>query len=123
MNSWKTKWHDNCKASYTVNVSAQIKELIVQNEERSKKDARKRFKLISLESKALFDPLNYQLICAQCSPSNMCSRHGHISFCTDRGPKPNTNAAVTKNGPKRVCQRLVSLASQYHHHSLEQSHH
>ena len=32
--------------------------------------------------------------------------HGHIAFCSDHGPKPNSKAKLTKNGPTRVYQRI-----------------
>ena len=71
----------------TVNVSAKIEELILQSE--------------------FFNPLNYQLIRAQCSPSNICPRYEHFLLCTDRGPKLNNlKAKVTKTWPDRVCQRI-----------------
>ena len=44
MNSWKNKWHDTCKARYTLTFGDKIKEYIVQNEEK------------------LFDPLNYAVM-------------------------------------------------------------
>ena len=65
-----------------------------------------RFKLITYEHEALKDPFNYQIIYKKCSPTSMCPRHGHISFCSDHGPKPNPNAKLTKNGPTRVYQRI-----------------
>ena len=89
MNSWKTKWHDSCRARYTVIFGDKIKELVVPNEDKSKKDSKKRFKLITYEHEALKDPFNYQIICKKCSPTSMCPRHGHIAFCSDHGPKPN----------------------------------
>ena len=106
MNSWKTKWHDSCRARYTVIFGDKIKELVVPNEDKSKKDSKKRFKLITYEHEALKDPFNYQIICKKCSPTSMCPRHGHIAFCSDHGPKPNPNAKLTKNGPTRVYQRI-----------------
>ena len=36
MNSWKTKWHDSCRARYTVIFGDKIKELIVLNEDYGK---------------------------------------------------------------------------------------
>ena len=102
MNSWKTKWHNSCRARYTVIFGDKIKQFITQNKDQSKKHSQKRFKLISLEHEALKDPLNYQIICKKCSPTSMCPRHGHIAFCSDHGPKPNPKAKVTKNGPTRI---------------------
>ena len=106
MNSWKTKWHDSCKARYTVTFGDKVKEFVTLNEDKSKKDSKKRFKLISHEHEALKDPLNYQVICKTCSPTSTCPRHGHIAFCSDNGPKPNPKAKLTKNGPTRLCQRI-----------------
>ena len=74
MNSWKTKWHNSCRARYTVIFGDKIKQFITQNEDQSKKHSQKRFKLISLEHEALKDPLNYQIICKKCSPTSICPR-------------------------------------------------
>ena len=106
MNSWKSKWHDRCNARFTLSFSNQIQELIIENEARSKKECKKRYKLISFENEALFNTLNYQIICPSCHPSVSCPRHSHISYCTDPGPKPNPKAKVTKNGPTRISQRV-----------------
>ena len=92
MNSWKSKWHDTCNARFTLSFSNQIQELIIENEARSKKECKKRYKLISFENEALFNTLNYQIICPSCHPSVSCPRHSHISYCTDTGPKPNPKA-------------------------------
>ena len=106
MNSWKNKWHDSCNARFTLSFSDQIKELIIENEARSKKECKKRFKLITFQHEALFNPLNYNIICPSCYPSVPCSRHSHLSYCSDTGPKPNPKAKVTKNGPTRIAQRV-----------------
>ena len=94
MNSWKNKWHDSCNARFTLSFSDQIKELIIENEARSKKECKKRFKLITFQHEALFNPLNYNIICPSCYPSVPCSRHSHLSYCSDTGPKPNPKAKV-----------------------------
>ena len=36
MNSWKTKWHDSCRARYTVTFGDKVKEFITLNEDKSK---------------------------------------------------------------------------------------
>ena len=106
MNSWKNKWHDTCKARYTLTFGDKIKEHIVQNEEKSKTDLKKRYKLVTFEHPDLFDPLNYAVMSKKCTPSLQCPRHGHISFCSETGPKPNPKAIMTKNGPTRISQRV-----------------
>ena len=48
----------------------------------------------------------YTVICKKCNHDSVCSRHSHISFCTNVGPNPNPKHKLTRNGPDRVFQRI-----------------
>ena len=63
VNSHRTKTHDPCRAKYTLNIDDTVKQLIIEDENQSKKQSQKRFKLIDRKNQALFDTNNFTLIC------------------------------------------------------------
>ena len=63
-------------------MSHQIQALIRKNEVRSAKRGRSIFNLSTYDDPALLNKDNYNLICRQCSPSYVCSKHPHIPFCS-----------------------------------------
>ena len=80
INYRKTANHPSCKSTYTVTVSDQIQSLITKNEVTSAKRGRSVFHLSTYDDPALLNKDNYTLICRQCSPSFVCSKHAHIPF-------------------------------------------
>ena len=105
VNSWCTKKHGTCKSRITLGFTEEINQLIVQHPQ-SEKRGRNVYKLEQLDHEVLFKNHNYTIVCKKCSPSKVCSRHIHIPFCYDLGPKPN-GRSVTKNGPFRASQRAL----------------
>ena len=75
VNSHKTKTHDHCRARYTLHIDDTIKQLIIEDENQSKKQSQKRFKLIDRKNPALFIVSNYNLTCKKCTPTTICMRH------------------------------------------------
>ena len=63
-------------------VSAEIEALISRKEVKSGQRERSIYTLTTYDDPALLKKENFTLICRQCSPSYVCTRHAHITFCS-----------------------------------------